>query len=146
MSGNDTKSDGPHGDVAELLRDSDAFVRCPDCQTLVVRLGPHRCGPDDEPTPARSREERTRAAAADSRSDDDLVGIVQRAAGSAYAYHELDDDGEALCNCDERPDVKGFEVVTRAEARHRGRAPCGNCERFAHERTRKSGQESRSSG
>lgn len=129
MSGTDQKQDRG-GDVAELLRDSDAFVRCPDCDALVVRLGPHRCSPAETGGRGRSREERARAAAADSRDDGDPVGIVQRAAGSAYAYHELDDDGRALCGCAERPEVSGFEVVTRSEARSRGRAPCGNCARL----------------
>lgn len=132
MGRDDSEADRDGGGVGELLRDSDAFVRCPDCGSLLVRLGPHRCSPGAGESRSRSREERARAAASDSRGDGDAVGIVQRAAGSAYAYHELDEDGRPLCNCADRPDVSGFEAVTRAEARRRGRAPCGNCARLQH--------------
>lgn len=129
MAGNHRDRDGADAEgpaVEELVRKSDAFHRCTDCGTVIVRLATHRC-PADDADGALPREQRVRAAAADTRDDAAMVAIVQRAAGSAYAYHELGEDGQPLCSCLNRADVDGVTEVTRAEARRRGRSPCARC-------------------
>ena len=111
---------------------SDAFDRCPDCGTFVVQLSTHRC-PPDEVTGSPTRERREALADADGRSDASLVGLYRRSHGDAYAYHELD-DGEPVCGCGANTKATALTVVTRAEAKARGKSPCGSCRRIEERR------------
>ena len=106
---------------------SDAFDRCPNCGTFVVQLATHRC-PSDESTGSPTRERREALAAADERPDGSLVGVFRRSQGDAYAYHELD-DGEPVCGCARNTKAAAVTVLTRAEAKVRGKSPCGRCRR-----------------
>jgi hypothetical protein len=128
MTEHDRDAHGGDGEAAveELVQESDAFRRCPNCETVIVKLAAHRCPPEETDGPL-PREQRVAAADEDPRDDETTVGIVQRAAGSAYAYHELGEDGNPLCSCLKRAGVTGVTEVTRAEAKRRGRSPCGSC-------------------
>lgn len=106
---------------------SEAFERCPGCGTFVVQLATHRCPPDEPPGPL-TRERREALAAADEREDAAPVGVFQRSRGDAYAYHELD-GGDPLCGRAGVTKATGVAVVTRAEAKARGKSPCGSCRR-----------------
>lgn len=115
-------------DLKTLIERSGAFVRCPTCGRTVVKLGPHRCPESSERSESR-REDRERLADDDDREGQSPVGLVQRAAGNAYAYHELE-DGEPLCGCLGQTTAEGVTVVSRSEAKARGKSPCGNCEKI----------------
>lgn len=116
---------------------ADAFERCPDCGTFVVQLATHRC-PPGEPAGSLTRERREALAAADGRADGSPVGVFRRSHGDAYAYHELDGE-EPLCGCSHNTKAEAVTVVTRAEAKARGKSPCGSCRRVE-ERRRASGE------
>ena len=107
---------------------SDAFDRCPDCGTFVVQLPTHRC-PSEEAGGQLTRERREELAAKDTRSDATLVGVFRRSHGDAYAYHELD-DGQPVCGCASNTKAERVTSITRAEAKSRGKSPCGSCRRI----------------
>lgn len=107
---------------------SNAFERCPDCGTFVVLLATHRC-PAEGGTEPSTRERREALAAADDRPDGSLVGVFRRSQGDAYAYHELD-DSEPVCGCAGNTKAPAVTVLTRAEAKARGKSPCGSCRRI----------------
>lgn len=114
-------------DLRTLVENCDEISRCTECGTYVVNLGSHRCPADDGGRPS-GRADRLARAEGDTRDDDDEVGIFRRAHGNTYAYHELD-GGDVYCGCGEYTKAGRLDVVTRAEAKARGRSPCGNCER-----------------
>jgi hypothetical protein len=118
-------------------RVSDAFDRCPDCGTFVVQLATHRC-PSGRTAGSPVRERREALAEADDRGDAALVGLFQRSQGDAYAYHELD-GGEPVCGCAGVTKAATLAVVTRAEAKARGKSPCGSCRRIEERRRRGDG-------
>lgn len=111
---------------------TDAFERCPDCGTFVVQLTTHRC-PSGETADPRTRERREELAAADTRSDGTFVGVFRRSHGDAYAYHELD-DGKPVCGCASNTKAEAVTAITRAEAKARGKSPCGSCRRIEESR------------
>jgi rRNA maturation protein Nop10 len=118
------------GELARLIDESDAFTRCSTCGTYIVSPAQHRCSPDDVSGNLR-REDRIERGRQDDRSPTDEVGVYARAGGNAYAYHELDEDDTPQCaDHDGRTDAR-LAVVTRREAKQRGKAPCGNCQRVA---------------
>lgn len=112
--------------LAALIAASDAFERCPSCGRTVVQLSTHQCPSTDHPPPS-TRKERERRAERDARSDDDRVGLYCRSNGNTYAYHELDDDGRPCCPSRNPSKASKFVVVSRREAKDRGRSPCGHC-------------------
>jgi hypothetical protein len=113
--------------LRRLVEECEAFSRCGECGTHVVNLDSHRCSSRE---PIRTdRETRRERAAGDDRDDEDGVGIFPRSSGNSYAYHELR-EGEVRCGCGNYAKADRLDVVTRAEAKARGRAPCGNCERL----------------
>lgn len=121
---------GRHASAADLRRlveECDAFSRCEDCGTHVVNLDSHRCSSSGDVR--TNRETLRRRAEGDDRDDDDSVGIFPRSSGNSYAYHELR-EGEVCCGCGNYAKADRLEVVTRAEAKQRGRCPCGNCARL----------------
>lgn len=112
--------------IRDLVRESDAFTRCPDCGTVVVCGATHRCRDPDRPQPT-TREERERLAADDTRTDETRVGVFRRSSGSAYAYHDLDESGDPVCSCSSRTKATAFEIISLEEAKRRGKSPCGSC-------------------
>ena len=111
---------------------ADAFDRCPHCGTFVVQLATHRC-PSEDPTGSLTRERREALAEADERPDGSLVGVFRRSQGDAYAYHELD-AGAPVCGCDRNTKAAAVTVLSRAEAKARGKSPCGRCRRIEERR------------
>lgn len=109
-----------------LIEEHEVFEPCSACGRPVVQLSTHRCPSAGEQHPT-TRAERERRAERDGRADDDLVGVFLRASGNTYAYHELDGDGEPRCPTRNPSKAQKFEVVTRREAKSRGKAPCGHC-------------------
>lgn len=107
---------------------SDAFDRCPECGTFVVQLATHRC-PSGETADPLTRERREELAEADGRADATLVGVFRRSHGDAYAYHELD-GGQPVCGCAGNTKAEAVTAITRAEAKARGKSPCGSCRRI----------------
>lgn len=112
---------------------SDAFDRCTECGTFVVQLATHRC-PSSETTGQLNRERREQLAEADTRADAALVGVFRRSHGDAYAYHELT-DGQPVCGCASNTKAEAVTTITRAEAKTRGKSPCGSCRRIEESRT-----------
>ena len=115
--------------IRQLVRESSAFERCRDCGNFVVRRSTHRCRDSDRPNPT-TRAERERLAEDDRRDDETEVGVFRRSGGDSYAYHDLDEDAEPLCSSSARTKATKLEVVTLAEARARGKSPCGSCRRI----------------
>lgn len=111
---------------------ADAFDRCTECGTFVVQLATHRC-PSGESTGQLTRERREELAEADTRSEAALVGVFRRSHGDAYAYHELD-GGQPVCGCSGNTNAEAVTAITRAEAKARGKSPCGSCRRIAESR------------
>jgi len=111
---------------------ADAFDRCPDCGTIVVQLATHRC-PSGQGVGQLTRERREELAEQDGRDDDAPVGVFQRSHGDAYAYHELDGD-QPVCGCGSNTKAEAVTVITRAEAKSRGKSPCGSCRRIEERR------------
>lgn len=120
---------------------ADVFERCPECGTIVVQLGSHRC-PTDEAGVHPNRERREVLAERDTRDDEELVGLFQRAHGDAYAYHELE-DGQPLCGCGGNAKATTVTVIPRIEAKARGKSPCGSCRRIESHRLAGSSEEGR---
>lgn len=109
-----------------------AFQACPDCGTYRVDLAAHRCGPETSSKP--DRDQRRRIAAADPRPDDDRVVVLPtREVDGSYAYHEVDDDGLPQCGGGGSISDAEWRVVSRSEARTRGKSPCNSCLRVAGE-------------
>jgi hypothetical protein len=115
-------------DLSKLIRNCDDLSRCDDCGSVFVTLSNHTCPSEGGPTGALTRQERERLAARDSRDDDDTVGVYRRSQGGAYAYHELD-GSVPVCGCHSYTKARQLDHVTRAEAKRRGRSPCGTCRR-----------------
>lgn len=113
-------------DLRQLVEECEAISRCEECGTHVVNLASHRCPSAD--TRGTNRETRRERAEGDERADDDPVGIFPRSSGNSYAYHELS-DGDVQCGCGNYTKADRLEIVSRLEAKDRGRCPCGNCER-----------------
>lgn len=106
------------------------FQECPDCGTYRVDLGAHRCGPGSSSKPDRAQ--RRRIAAADPRPDDETVLVLPtREVDGSYAYHEVGDDGLPECGGGGAVTDDEWRVVTRSEARTRGKSPCNSCLRVA---------------
>lgn len=114
----------PPASYPEEVRET--FEYCEDCDTLVVGLDQHRCA---EPSSGRpSASERTELAAADDRPQgEDVLYPKGRSQNNAWAYHELDDDGEPLHAVDH---LSGTERGSRGEAIKAGCYPCGRCRRI----------------
>lgn len=106
------------------------FQECPDCGTYRVDLAAHRCGPGSSTKP--DRDQRRRIAAADPRPDDDRVLVLPtREVDGSYAYHEVDADGLPQCGGGGAVTDDEWRVVSRSEARTRGKSPCNSCLRVA---------------
>lgn len=106
-----------------------AFEQCPDCGRYLVKLGPHSCDAGESSTP--TREQRSRIAESDPRPDDDVVVLLPtRKVDGSYAYHEATEDHTPTCGGGGALDDDDWRVLTRAEARHRGRSPCMTCLRL----------------
>lgn len=107
-----------------------AFQQCPECGRYLVKLGPHRCDAGETSTP--TREQRTRIAESDPRPDDESVLLLPtRQVDGSYAYHEVTEDGAPRCGGGGALDDDSWTVMSRAEARDRGRSPCMTCLRLS---------------
>lgn len=115
---------------------ADVFERCPECGTVVVQLSTHRC-PSGEGGGQLTRERREALAERDGRDEDDSVGVFRRSHGDAYAYHELE-DGQPVCGCAGNTKAERVTVISRGEAKSRGKSPCGSCRRIQQRRHRAS--------
>ncbi|WP_255194921.1 hypothetical protein [Halorarius litoreus] len=113
------------------MRDVDrVFEQCPDCGKYLVKLGPHSCDAGESRTP--TREQRTRIAESDPRPDGDLVLLLPtRKVDGSYAYHEATDGHTPVCGGGGALDDDEWRVLTRREARDRGRSPCMTCLRLS---------------
>jgi hypothetical protein len=102
----------------------ETFEYCPNCETLTVSVDQHTC-PTGAPAGRPSPEERGERAAADDRpSEEDVLYPKGRSQNKAWAYHELDEDGEPRCGADHSA---GAVIGPRAEAIEQGCYPCGRC-------------------
>lgn len=116
----------PDATLSAIIRESEDFERCASCGRTVVQLATHQCPPRDRPR-RNNRETRERRADRDERADGELVGVYHRTSGNTYAYHELDADRQPRCPTRNPTKSRKFEVMTRGEAKARGKAPCGHC-------------------
>lgn len=123
MTGGERDSDTS---LSAAIRESDDFERCESCGRTVVQLSTHQCPTGDRPR-RNNRETRERRAERDERAEEDLVGVYHRTKGNTYAYHELDADRRPRCPTRNPTKSRKFEVMTRREAKARGKAPCGHC-------------------
>lgn len=102
----------------------ETFEHCPECGRVVVSLGQHRCPPDDDGGGVTSADREALAAADDRPAGEDVLYPKGRSTHSAWAYHELDDEGDPLHS----PDYKeGHDIGPREEAIEKGCYPCGTC-------------------
>ena len=102
----------------------ETFEYCPDCETLTVSVDQYTCRAD-APSGGPSPEERAELAADDERPPGEDVLIPNgRSQNNAWAYHELDEDGEPRCGADHSA---GAVIGPRAEAVDHGCYPCGRC-------------------
>lgn len=110
----------------------DTFQYCDDCGAVVVNLDSHSC-PDDPAPTHRTPDERAALAAQDDRPrDEEVLYPLGRSTRNAWAYHELDEDGEPLHIVDhESGQLRG----SREEAIEQGCFPCGQCRRIEERRT-----------
>lgn len=111
----------------------EAFEYCEDCEKVVARLDGHTC-PDDSGsrTGHKSAAERARLAQLDDRPHDEEVLYPKgRSNRNAWAYHELDEDGDPL---HEVQHAGGSERGTREEAINEGCYPCGKCRTLQEQR------------
>ena len=107
-----------------------AFEQCPDCGRYLVKLGPHSCDAGQSSTP--NREQRSRIAESDPRpEDDDVLLLPTRKVDGSYAYHEATADHTPKCGGGGSLDDDEWRVLTRGEARDRGRSPCMTCLRLS---------------
>jgi hypothetical protein len=60
--------------------------------------------------------------------DDSVKHVDKGAASGSYAYHEVDANGDALCNPGKSKTV--LETITRSEAKRLGKSPCQMCSRI----------------
>jgi hypothetical protein len=106
-----------------------AFTRCESCGTYLVSVSQHRC-PSGRADARPDRTERERLATADGRDDATSVGVFPSSQGNRYAYHDLDADGRPRCGCEKHTDATEVTVTSLADAKRRGRSPCGSCRRL----------------
>lgn len=105
---------------------------CTNCGTVRATMSHHDCESEqtdradlERPSPAK-REARRES---DQGDPGDIVKTSPKSASSgAYAYHELDEHGEAICNPGD--DETELEAITRKEAQERRKCPCQMCQRI----------------
>lgn len=114
-------------DTGAAIRDT--FDRCETCGTFVVALSQHRC-PTEAADARPNRSERTALAAADDRDAETAVGVFPASQGNRYAYHDLEGRERTRCGCETYTDAARLVVTTLADAKRRGRSPCGSCRRL----------------
>lgn len=111
----------------------EAFEYCEACEKVIVSVDQHTCSGEGG-SGHKSAAERAQLAALDDRPrDEDVLYPKGRSTNNAWAYHELDEDGDPLHELDHR---SGSEIAPRAEAIDQGCFPCGQCRLIqeAHER------------
>lgn len=102
----------------------ETFEYCEACETLVVSVDQHTCA-TGRSTGSPSAAERAQLAAADQRPlEEEVLYPKGRSANHAWAYHELDADGELLHELDHQA---GAIRGPREEAINNGCYPCGQC-------------------
>jgi len=112
----------PPASYPEDVRET--FEYCEDCESLVVSVGQHTCE-TGRASGKPSATERAQLAAADQRPLEEEVLIPEgRSQNNAWAYHELDEDGDPLHDLNHR---SGAETGPREEAINSGCYPCGQC-------------------
>lgn len=105
----------------------ETFEFCDDCRKVVVSVDQHTCTEDGAGSgnSRKSAAQRARLAALDDRPEGaDVLFPTGRSGNNAWAYHELDADGEALHDVNY---AGGDEIGTRGEAINKGCYPCGTC-------------------
>lgn len=117
-------------DRTEVTGDS-PFEVCDNCGRVLVNVDTHTCPPDEPRSEMEQRrDERQKLADEDPRDESTTVLLFRRAGCHSYAYHDIDDDGTPICGAHKRSKATRSEPVTLAEAKSRGKAPCGSCRRF----------------
>lgn len=115
---------------------SETFQECQQCGGYFVKVASHRCADPRGDTTDPDRDERRRRAAEDERPDGDSVAILPtRSVSGSYAYHEIDADGLPECGGGGVRTHDEWIRLSRAEAKARGKAPCGTCRRLTGDRT-----------
>lgn len=115
----------PAGQITET------FQQCDDCGGYFVKVACHDCADEGDSDGDPRREERRERAADDSRPASQEVAILPTSTvDGSYAYHEMDED-RPRCGMARQRDPDDWTVVSRAEAKQRGKAPCRNCDRRA---------------
>lgn len=100
------------------------FEICEDCGSLVVHLAAHQCPAAESPAPT-SVADRAKLAEADDRPlEEEVKYPTGRSSNNAWAYHEVDEDGEPLHELSHK---SGTETGSREEAINAGCYPCGHC-------------------
>lgn len=112
----------PPASYPEDVRET--FEYCEDCESLVVSVDQHSCS-SGRSTGKPSAHERAQLAAADQRPlEEDVLIPEGRSQNNAWAYHELDEDGDPLHELNHQA---GSETGSREEAINSGCYPCGQC-------------------
>jgi len=112
----------PPASYPEDVRET--FEYCEDCESLVASVSKHTCE-TERASRKPSAAERAKLAAADQRPLEEEVLIPKgRSQNNAWAYHELDEDGDPLHELNHRA---GAETGPREEAINSGCYPCGRC-------------------
>jgi len=117
--------------MEDVIREANYSV-CTKCGTIRATMSHHDCGaaeaddPDNHrPSPAERKARRE----ADTGDPSEIVKTSPKSASSgAYAYHEVDENGAAICNPGN--DETDLEAVTREEAQERRKCPCQMCQRI----------------
>lgn len=112
----------PPASYPEEVRE--AFEYCECCELVVVSSDRHVCS-NNRASGRPSAGERERFAAVDERPLDETVLYPQvRSQTNAWAYHEIDSDGEPLHSVTHQG---GSTTGPREEAIGHGCYPCGRC-------------------
>lgn len=117
----------------------EAFEYCSDCEKVIVSVDQHTCSDRNASVNSRkSAAERARLAAADPRPREEAVLYPEgRSGNNAWAYHELDEDGEPLHGVSYD---SGHQIAPRAEAIAKGCHPCETCERIGNQEGESDGE------
>lgn len=117
------------GDLHERI--DRTFQECEECGGYFVNVGSHECGDGAVEDPRR--EERMQRADTDARPDAEQVAILPtRNVDGSYAYHEVDTHGRPRCGGGGSRDDDAWTLVSRGEAKDRGKAPCLTCRRLGY--------------
>ena len=112
----------PPASYPEDVRET--FEYCEGCEKLVVSVDQHSCS-TGRASGKPSAHERAQLAAADQRPLEEEVLIpAGRSQHNAWAYHELDEDGDPLHELNHQA---GASTGPREEAINEGCYPCGQC-------------------